>query len=59
MKGGNKVELGFGRITNNVISLPKETFDIGNLVRDTGFVPAISFEEGISRTVDWIKENSK
>ena len=59
VKGGNKVELGFGRITNNVISLPKETFDIGNLVRDTGFVPAISFEEGISRTVDWIKENSK
>lgn len=54
MNGGTKVPLGFGQITANVVSLPKETFDVANLFRDTGFVPKISFDEGIIRTVKWI-----
>lgn len=57
MKGGTRVPLGFGRITANVVSLPKETFDVANLLRDTGFVPQISFDEGIIRTVKWIMEH--
>ena len=28
--------------------------DIGKLKRDTGFVPTISFEEGIQKTIQWI-----
>lgn len=57
MNGGSKVSLGFGRITANVVCLPKETFDVSNLFRDTGFVPQISFDEGIIRTVKWIMEH--
>lgn len=50
------ITLGFGNINSNVIYLPIETFDISNLVKDTGFKPKVSFEEGISRTVEWIKK---
>ena len=30
--------------------------DISDLTKDTGFVPEISFEEGIRRTIKWYKE---
>lgn len=50
------VELGFGKIQSNVVYLPLETFSINKLREDTGFEPKISFEEGIKRTIDWIKE---
>ncbi len=53
----SSIPLGFGEITSNVISLPRETFDVSNLKRDTGFVPVVSFEEGIVRTAEWIKSN--
>ena len=49
--------LGFGRITSNVISLPKEIFNVEKLAKDTGFKLTVSFEEGIRRTALWIKEN--
>lgn len=55
---GKVVPLGFGKITSNVISLPKETFDITKLREDTGFEPGISFEEGIRRTAEWIRSNA-
>lgn len=32
--------------------------DIGKLSRDTGFAPRISFEEGIQKTIQWVKENA-
>ena len=43
---------------NQVINL---SADIDNLTLDTGFTPEISFEEGIKKTVEWIKgrENDK
>ena len=31
--------------------------DISRLNRDTGFAPVVSFKDGISRTIDWYKEN--
>lgn len=52
-----QIPLGFGKIKANVISLPKETFDVRPLKEDTGFEAAVSFEEGIKRTAAWIKEN--
>lgn len=55
MNGGTSIPLGFGQITSNVISLPIEIFDITKLKRDTGFQPSISFEEGVRRTAEWIK----
>ena len=30
--------------------------DIDNLTKDTGFLPEISFEVGIARTIDWFKQ---
>lgn len=58
-KDGKIIPLGFGKITSNVVCLPKETFDVTSLKRDTGFEPSISFEEGIRRTAEWIKNSTK
>lgn len=55
LHGGEPVELGFGKITSNVISLPITTFDVTKLYKDTGFKPLIPFREGIERTARWIK----
>lgn len=57
LKGGTQIPLGFGKITSNVISLPKETFDVSKLNRDTGFVATVPFESGVERTARWIQEN--
>lgn len=57
LHGGEPIELGFGKITSNVISLPITTFDITKLHKDTGFEPFIPFREGIERTARWIKED--
>lgn len=54
---GNLIELGFGKITSNVVSLPITTFDVTKLYEDTGFKPLVSFKEGIERTARWIKED--
>lgn len=49
-------ELGFGRIPYG----PGQVFylqaDITDLNRDTGFVPEVSFEEGIRKTIEWYKK---
>lgn len=52
---GSDIPLGFGKITSNVISLPKETFDVRKLRKDTGFEISIPFEDGIKRTAEWIR----
>lgn len=57
LHGGEDIELGFGKITSNVVSLPITTFDIEKLYSDTGFRPLVTFEEGIMRTAQWIKED--
>lgn len=33
--------------------------DISDLQHDTGFVPEIEFEEGIQRTIDWVKSTAE
>lgn len=58
MNGNTNVPLGFGKITSNVISLPKELFDITELRKDTGFEAKISFEDGIRRTAEWIRSQT-
>lgn len=55
--GGSDIPLGFGKIRSNVINLPKNTFDVTALSKDTGFVPSVSFEDGIRRTALWIENN--
>ena len=49
-------ELSFGGIPyypNQVMHLEA---DISNLVEDTGFEPEYSFEEGVRKTVEWIRQ---
>lgn len=50
--------LGIGELeyTNSVV--PMSCIDLSLLTRDTGFVPNISFEEGIRRVIDCLREKS-
>lgn len=59
IKGGKIIPLGFGKLTGNVVCLPKNTFDVTSLVNDTGFKPSIPFDEGIEKTAKWIWETTQ
>ncbi len=50
------IEIGLGEIPFEGISLSYTEFDITAVKRDTGFVPQVSFSEGIKRTIDWLKK---
>lgn len=50
------IELGLGDLPFNGISLTYEEFDVNAVEKDTGFVPEVTFEQGIKNTIDWIKE---
>lgn len=54
-----EIPLLFGKITDNVISLPVQEFDISSLREDTGYKAQVSFEDGMTRTAKWIAENLK
>ncbi len=51
------LEIGIGEVEYYSNQVMKLTADISELTQDTGFKPAISFKEGIERTVKWVKEN--
>lgn len=50
------IKIGLGEIPFNGVSLTYKEFDINAVKNDTGFVPKVSFKEGIKITIDWIKE---
>ncbi|MDO4538740.1 MAG: NAD(P)-dependent oxidoreductase [Coriobacteriales bacterium] len=50
------IELHLGEIPFNGRSLPKEAYDAEKLYHDTGFSAHVTFEEGIVRTVAWLRE---
>ncbi len=50
-----KLQIGLGEISFNGISLTYKEFDIEAVKKDTGFVPAVSFEEGIQHTIAWLR----
>lgn len=50
-----ETELVFGEFPFKGVSLPKEMYSIRELQKDTGFVPEVSFADGIRRTMEWIK----
>lgn len=58
MKNGvnPKLDIGLGELGFDGITLTYNEFDINAVKEDTGFIPKVSFEEGIKRTVSWIKE---
>ena len=48
-------EVGIGEREYNEGQVMYLCADIDELTKDTGFVPATSFEEGIKITVDWTR----
>jgi nucleoside-diphosphate-sugar epimerase len=47
--------LNFGKIPFRGVSLDATCFDFKKLMNDTGFSAKISFEEGIEKTIKWIR----
>jgi len=52
------MEVGLGEIPYPPGQVMHLEADIGGLVRDTGFAPAVPFKEGVRRTADWLKERN-
>ena len=50
------IEIGLGELPFNGVSLSYKEFDINAVKNDTGCIPEVSFQEGINRTIAWIKE---
>lgn len=50
------IELFLGDIPFNGKPLPPNAYDGSKLTEDTGFVPAIKFEDGIKKTIEWLRE---
>lgn len=53
------IEIGLGELPYNGVSLTYKEFDINAVRNDTGFVPEVPFDEGIRRTVEWIRGNMR
>lgn len=54
-----EAELGFGQVPYSEKQVMYLCADITELKEDTGFEPEISFEEGIGRTIAWMKMRDK
>jgi nucleoside-diphosphate-sugar epimerase len=52
----SKGKIGIGEMPYSDKQVMYLCADISDLTYDTGFVPEISFEEGIKNTIDWMKE---
>ena len=50
------IPLYFGAIPFRGITLSEESYDASKLMDDTGFCAEISFEDGITKTINWLKE---
>lgn len=50
------IEIGLGEIPFKGVSLTYNEFDVEAVKKDTGFIPEVSFEEGIKKTTKWLKE---
>lgn len=53
------IPLYFGAVPFHGITLPEESYDASKLMTDTGFCAEVSFEEGIIKTVKWLKEQEE
>lgn len=53
------IELYFGEIPFNGVSLDEEDYDCKKLFEDTGFLPLTKFSEGIKKTVLWLKKEAE
>ena len=53
------VELGLGELPSCGASLTYREFDVKSIFCDTGFVPSVSFRDGIKKTEQWIREEMR
>ena len=51
-----EMKLGLGELEFCGLEMKETTLNIDSLVADTGFVPNVRFEDGIKRTLEWIKK---
>lgn len=49
------IKINLGAVPFNGVKQPVEIFDCTKLVKDTGYKPNYTFEQGIERTIPWIK----
>ena len=52
----SNITIGLGELPFKGVSLSYSEFDINAVKNDTGFVPNISFKEGINKPIEWLKE---
>lgn len=52
------IPLYLGEVGFHGINQPLSVFDCTQLVEDTGYQPKVTFEEGIRRTIKWLREES-
>lgn len=53
-----ELPLGFGQVPYGPKQVMHLQADLGPLTRDTGFVPAVPFEEGIQKTIQWMRKEN-
>ncbi|AFM01821.1 nucleoside-diphosphate-sugar epimerase [Desulfitobacterium dehalogenans ATCC 51507] len=51
-----RIPLNLGEIQYSGVPLDYSLFDLHLLNEDTGFVPEVSFEDGIDKTIAWLKD---
>ena len=52
------IPLYLGEIPFNGVSLEEKQLSIEKLTKDTGYLPKVSFEDGIERTISWLKSQN-
>lgn len=52
-------ELVFGDVPFTGINMPLDAFDTAATEADTGFKAEISFQEGVTRTMEWLKQTDR
>lgn len=53
------LKLDFGKVPYSPLQVMHLCADIDELNRDTGFVPQVGFEEGIRKTINWIRNGKR
>lgn len=50
-----QIELHLGAVPFNGVEQPESVYDCSKLIRDTGYSPEMTFQEGIRPTVKWLR----
>ncbi|MGN0699521.1 MAG: NAD-dependent epimerase/dehydratase family protein [Oscillospiraceae bacterium] len=54
-----EIPLYLGEVPFNGVSLPLEAYSCDDISADTGYCAQVDFEDGIVRTIEWLKEQNK